>query len=360
LAIWTNWDPLQEIIVGNCYSPGDLDNFLDPAVRNDFNLILKETKEDLDELAACLTRLSVQVHRPDVNRYTQAINLSSFNIDIPTAPIVPRDQYFAYGNTIYQTYTSLTDRYVDSVNYYSIFADLFDRGYNWISQPPPLLKPLKDTDRYWSNGKEVYAGLSDRLLWHTATMFKCGDALITNTLGPGTSRGLDWMKRNLPNTTIYPNPRTNMSNWGHIDHGFFMTDDDTVFCKDINWVPLVLRTKNCIEIGDMPGDKLVTEFQADYAQSPGKYTTEWLDRYFKEWKGYDQPVNFDTNVLVVDSKNVIFMDIIPGLFEIMYKMGITCHVCTQRHGAFWDGGVHCLTLDVARNGERRRIVGQNA
>jgi len=38
------------------------------------------------------------------------------------------------------------------------------------------------------------------------------------------------------------------------------------------------------------------------------------------------------------------------------KRGITCHIAPIRHNHFWDGGIHCLTLDVKRNGNRRKVV----
>ena len=46
--IWTNWDPLKEVIVGNCPTV---------AVRNNLAEILQETKEDLDNLAKTILML---------------------------------------------------------------------------------------------------------------------------------------------------------------------------------------------------------------------------------------------------------------------------------------------------------------
>jgi hypothetical protein len=357
MSIWTNWDPLEEVIVGDCYAPGDLDWLVDQEARHDFNIILKETKEDLDHLSNLLTKLGVTVHRPNVTRYTHGLDLSSFYIQNPTAPIVPRDQYFVYGNTVFQTYTSMPDRYLDSVNYYSIFKKLFDQGHNWLSLPPPILNTLKETDKWWSSGNAIYNRLHNQLLWHTATMFKCGDAIIVNSWGPGTQAGFEWVRRNLPEAQLISNiNNTKMNNWGHIDHGFFMTDDNTVFCQDKSWVPKCLQHKTIYEVGPLPGDTVVDDFLKAYAISNGKYSSDWI----AQWKGYDQPVNFDTNVLVVDSTNVIFSSKVPVLFDIMESKGITCHVAPQRHGAYWEGGVHCLTLDVKRRGIKRKIVNELA
>jgi hypothetical protein len=354
MSIWTNWDPLSKVIVGQAYEPGSLDWCIAPEIRNQFNQILSETKEDLDNLAIFLSNRGIKVLRPEVSVYEQALQFSNFKV-IPTAPIVPRDQYLVYGDTVFQTYTSMPDRYLDSLNYYKIFKSLFDEGLNWISQPPPLLNNLPSNTQWWNSGQKIYNDLSDRILWHTATFLKCGDAVIVNSEGPGTSSGLEWMRRNLPHTRFISNKNTFMNDWGHIDHGWFMIDDETVFCKTIEWVPEVLRNKNCIEIDQYIDIIKFEEYCADLKQTPGKLSPEWIEKWLTQWKGYMQETHFDTNVLVLDSKNIVFANTQPRLFDFLQARGINCHVCEQRHGMFWDAGIHCLTLDVERIGHKRKI-----
>jgi len=356
MSIYTNWDPLQEVIVGDCYAPETLDKVLPKGAELQFNKILEETKEDLQNLADYLTRLKVKVHRPKVPEYKPYVDLGYFKIINPTAPVVPRDQYLAYGKTIYQTYTSMPDRYLDSVNYNHIFKEKFDAGYNWISQPPPVLKALQQ-DKWWANGQDIYHHTaSNRILWHTATMFKCGDKLVTNTEGPGTEAGLEWMSRNLPAGTIVSAGRNYQKSWGHIDHGWFMTNDNLVFCANKSWVPEPLRNKEIVEFENLV-DKFDDEkFIASYTKTGGKFTKEWIDTWLTEWKGYAQDVFFDSNVLVVDSQNVIFSNTQPKLFKMLEGHGITPHVVKQRHGLFWESGIHCMTLDLVREGESRSII----
>jgi glycine amidinotransferase len=346
MTIWTNWDPLKEVIVGNCY---------DSHSNNRLSTIFQETKEDLDNLANYLTGLSVRVHRPIVTDYDSEIKLGNFNIHNATAPIVPRDQYLVYGKTIYQTYTSMPDRYLDSVNYYHIFKEFFDRGYNWISQPPPMLQTL--VDNWWANGEDVYhRQLKDRILWHTATMFKCGDKIVTNAYGPGNRAGLDWMIRNLPADTVIGVGETHQAGFGHIDHGWFMVRDDLIFCVNTSWVPDKLRNREIVELQDLfePFDdvKFITDFQT----TDGKFSDAWLDKWLSEWKGYAQEVFFDSNVLVIDSTNVLFSNTQPRIFKKLEQYGINCHIVPQRHGLFWEAGIHCLTLDLVRDGKCRSII----
>jgi N-dimethylarginine dimethylaminohydrolase len=240
----------------------------------------------------------------------------------------------------------MTDRYFDSLSYYDIFQQLFDQGHNWISQPPPNLRNLP-RDKNWGNqGSLIYNHLyHSQLLWHTATMFKCGDRLIANTTGPGTQAGLEWMRRNLPAQTVVENHNSAMKNWGHIDHGFFMIDDDTVICVDREFVPECLRDKHIHEI---------------YQYLP-KETAEPvtpLDCLLDPSKGYSQVVAFNSNVLVVDSNNIVFDKHMPELFEFLATLNVKCHMSPMRHRIFWAAGPHCVTLDIRRRGTKRRIINE--
>jgi N-dimethylarginine dimethylaminohydrolase len=176
-------------------------------------------------------------------------------------------------------------------------------------------------------------------------MFKCGDRLITNTAGPGSSTGLEWMRRNLPLDTVVENTNTTMCNWGHIDHGFFMIDDDTVICVDREFVPECLRNKTLHEIHQYLPKEII---------DPATPLSCLLDPS----KGYEQVVAFDTNVLVVDSHNVIFDSNMPELFEFLATLNVKCHVAPLRHRKFWAAGIHCVTLDIKRHGNKRKIVNE--
>lgn len=356
MSIWTNWDPLEEIIVGNCLEELPWHWALDLGNRTAFNTILKETKEDLDNLANMLESLGVKVHRPTPVDFKQDISIGAFNVVAATSPIVPRDQYLVYGDTIYQTYTSMPDRYLDSLNYYDIFRELYKEGYNWISQPPPELKNFEKNTKWYVQGPEIYGNYyKDKILWHTATMFKCGDALITNDAGPGTQLGLEWMKRNT-GARIINNDNTVVDNWGHIDHGFYLINDNTVICINKNWVPEALRNKSIVEMEGLYSPFNYKDYIAKTHHKSDKLSMEWINEWLTEWKGYAQEVAFEFNVLVVDPNNVIFSTEQPYVFKALEKLGVKSHVCKMRHGMFWEAGIHCLTLDVKRHGEKRSVV----
>lgn len=354
--IYTEYDPLQEVIVGDSYNPGDLDKFLPNKSLTSFNKILEETKEDLNCLSEFLKQNNIIVHRPEVYVYEEQFKFPDFNIELPISPVVPRDQYKVQGTTILQTYTSYTDRYFDNLSFYNIFKQMFDQGYNWISQPSPMIKDLNKTDLWYMNKNLYNEKLSNKLLWHTATMFSAGDSIIVNSKGPGSSLGYDWIKRNLPDFKFIENHNTKTKNYGHIDHGFILIDDETVIHAGKEWIPECLLDKKLIDVSPYLPKLILSNFANDFANTEGKYDIQWLDKYLENWRGYNQEVCFDLNVLIIDSYNIVFGREIPEMFRFLEKQGINCHCVPQRHMLYWEGGIHCSTLDLKRKGDNRSII----
>jgi N-dimethylarginine dimethylaminohydrolase len=354
--IYTEYDPLEEVIVADCCLPGDLDHFMPEKSLRLFNRILEETKEDFDKMAEFLKSGNIKVHRPDVLKFDSKISLPNFQVNLPMPPVVPRDQYKVQGKTILQTYTSLTDRYYDGLSYYRIFKELFDQGYNWISQPSPVLKDLDISNMWYINDKVYKENFDDKILWHTATMFPAGDTIILNSKGPGSDSGYEWIKRNLPEFKFIENENTCFENYGHIDHGFLLIDDETIIHAGIEWIPECLRKKRLIDVSSFLPQTNLESYKQDIIDTGGKYQFDWLEKYLKNWRGYNQKVCFDLNVLILDRNNILFAREVPELFRYLKKFGIDCHVSKQRHVLYWEGGIHCSTLDIKRKGEIRKII----
>jgi hypothetical protein len=88
----------------------------------------------------------------------------------------------------------------------------------------------------------------------------------------------------------------------------------------------------------VPGQELNDDFTS--------FVEEWLGH----WVGYVEETVFDVNMLVIDRKNVICNNYNEAVFEAFNRHGITPHIVNFRHRYFWDGGLHCITSDVHREG----------
>jgi len=108
--IYTEYDPLESVIVGDTYTPEQISHLLTNHNASQFNKILEETKQDLDQLADFLKQGNIEVMRPNVYKHHDHTQMPEFNVQFPIAPVVPRDALLVMGNTVIQTYTSYTDR----------------------------------------------------------------------------------------------------------------------------------------------------------------------------------------------------------------------------------------------------------
>jgi glycine amidinotransferase len=72
-----------------------------------------------------------------------------------------------------------------------------------------------------------------------------------------------------------------------------------------------------------------------------------------KWVGYVEETVFDVNMLVINEKNVVVNNYNKAVFDALERYGVTPHICNFRHRYFWDGGLHCITSDLDREGEMK-------
>ena len=92
---------------------------------------------------------------------------------------------------------------------------------------------------------------------------------------------------------------------------------------------------------------------ADAGDSFYDYVNEWMD----DWVTYVEETVFDINMLVINESNVIVNGFNKIAFDAFERHGVTPHIVNFRHRYFWDGGLHCITSDVDREGEQEVVFG---
>ena len=109
---WTHWQPLKQIVLGNCFEPEFFEDVKDTKLRDSLQRIIHETKEDLNGIKKTLEDLDVEVIQVDskwtdscqINPYKsfgECIELSkqnSFRNYILKPLIAPRDMYITLGD----------------------------------------------------------------------------------------------------------------------------------------------------------------------------------------------------------------------------------------------------------------------
>jgi hypothetical protein len=87
--------------------------------------------------------------------------------------------------------------------------------------------------------------------------------------------------------------------------------------------------------------------QWNVENSPLQFNS-YLEEHCADWIGDYTETYFEVNTVMIDEKNMLCMGSHDDLFRDLERHGITCHVVPFRTRTFWDGGLHCITLDIKR------------
>ena len=89
---------------------------------------------------------------------------------------------------------------------------------------------------------------------------------------------------------------------------------------------------------------------------PGEENNEdlydFIENWLNHWVTFVEETVFDVNMFVIDQKNVIVNGYNEKVYDAFERHGITPHPLPLRHRFFWDGGLHCITTDISREGEQ--------
>ena len=84
---------------------------------------------------------------------------------------------------------------------------------------------------------------------------------------------------------------------------------------------------------------------------------EFVNKWLKDWVGYVEETVFDVNMLSIDQNTIICNNYNKEVFEHFKKHKVEPIVFNFRHRYFWDGGVHCITQDLYREGTMEDYFG---
>ena len=349
--VWSEFQPLQKVILGAPFPPETFDWHKDEETRSVMRQIFEETEEDINELEYLMQAMGIEVVRPE-NIFTitggEQIQLPWMHCGFPNHPLMPRDTLMPYGNTIFECYTGSDNRYFENLAYYKHTSQWFADGADWVSMPGALVESGKKYDYFVNEG---------RVLYHAANMIKCGNTVLfsqpyegDNKRGKGTARGRDWIQREIE--LRYPGTRMlEIPIGGHIDGKIALLAPGVLMTWNKNWVPEEMRNWTIIEVDDdhdMPEDFLNTRKRRFYKD----YVEKWLTH----WVGYADESVFDVNCLSLDENHVIMTGKNSIVERQIDKLGINVIHWRFRHQYFWDGGIHCLTSDVVRKGDKEDYI----
>ena len=392
------WDPLQVCVVGRSYPPEFYSFITNPRLRSLFERIATETEEDFQNLVTLLEKFNVKVVRPNVPT-VQLDRLLTQNRRIP-GPIsmIPRDQMIMIGSNFFvfpydnisikssgraimppSNWTKKNYNNLKGPDWPQEFTP-FEQLPDWIRQECRTL--LQFEFRSGDDPAEIISKSSEFNWWSPVTDLvksvgnhvienQCHDILnqipangvtrIGKDLFFGVSESADVDNIKKLTEHFFPDYRSHIvTTGGHIDGCFTPVKPGLIV--SIQDMPTYADTFPGWEVVYLSGESWhkVQPFLDLKQKNQGKWwikgseydseLIEYVETWLQDWVGYVEESVFDVNILVIDQQNVIVNGYNKQAFDAFERHGVTPHICPLRHRYFWDGGIHCVTLDLDRDG----------
>ena len=382
---WTHWQPLKQVVLGNCFEPEFFEDVKDTKLRDSLQRIIHETKEDLNGIKKTLEDLGVEVIQVDskwtdscqINPYKsfgEFIELSkqnSFRNYILKPLIAPRDMYITLGDELFLLggqYNSQIPK--DGKHPLDVFETNLELVKDMWENMDTKLGPASPTDvknGMWEDQNSFDLNLeydpvnfkryvTETYSFGAPAITRIGDTLLVDE--KEVNGFWDWYCKIKPN---HKHKKVRVAIGGHNDGSICLPKPGLVIAA--NWVDKSLFNET------LPGwDNLVNEHPNNFVEQypqfrelknkswfvdgemGNKTFTNFVDTYLKDWCGNMEESIFEVNMLSVDEKTILSLNYQKDVHNKLKSVNIEPIYTRFRHRNFWDGGLHCLTVDTYREG----------
>ena len=339
--VWCKWDPLKKVIIGSCVHPEYFDHVANIEIKEKLQKITIETQQDLDHIASVCQQLGAEVIR--VNPYNEYFE-KYLDPGIKTksiAPLLnPRDRMVVIGNDLISCdrWTMLNNPYLITNN------ELLKKNTPWHD-----LNIKHKVENFFPNnwtlvGKDLFIDQRDTL--------NAEDGLDEHLRADTIEK---WAAKWFPHIDLHW-----CSIGGHNDGCFHTLKPGAIMSlEDImkyektfpGWEVLYLPDQNW---GAIP------EFYKMKKKTLGKYwlpgeeendeLINFINTWLNDWLGYVEETVFDVNCLVVNESTVLVNNYNKTVFDFLKKHNMEPIICPLRHKFLFDAGIHCVSLDLYREG----------
>lgn len=381
---WDEFQPLEAVVVGSTYDSSFFDGVKNKKIGDVFKKIVDETTEDIEYFKTQMKAHNIEVfqatptelgYKKSILDYADVNGKLGYKTEnptyvrdtlIPIHPLQVRDDSVVMGNKIF-----ITDRTFEVAGYVEKFKE-------WFGE--------ENVDSTLYNGEINFRRTEDNLKEHIVTMGLDIDydkltadekekLLIENTMlgfcSPNITRigkkclvdlhqtveALDYLKKTYPSFNYQ-----SLVLGGHNDGIFSVLKPGLVIAGP--WFKGSEHNFKDWEVIYFDDNRWndVREWHKIKEQNKGKWWvpgeeknqdfTKFVETVLPNWTGFVEETIFDLNCLVLDDRHVVVNSNSKKLYSVLKKYNITPIYCPLRHRFFWDGGWHCLTLDVRRKGNQ--------
>ena len=325
---YATFDPLKHCWIGSGFKAewfADLPIYKNNKIMDPLKKIAEETEEDYQTLEKILKDAGVQTHRSHLNMDKVK---SLKNIYRP--PINPRDHFAVVGEKIYAV-SGGSEGYADVLK-------RIDRKNLELCNTPGAISTAVicrvGKDLWWDVHYEVPKQIVDKYAqkWrdegfrvHISDRGYHSDGVFC-VVKPGCIVSLKEIQKY----------EENFPGW------------DVLYLPDQSWDKL----SSFWDMKEKVGGKWWLKGEEHNNELIGFINT-WLH----DWVGYVEETVFDVNMLSIDQDTIICNNYNKDVFAHFKKHKVEPIVFNFRHRYFWDGGIHCITQDLYREGTMEDYFG---
>ena len=332
MSVWTEFQPLKSVILGNLFSTVELLTQLKLRGKwaDVFKHINEQSLQELDDIANLLMSKGIDVIRP--NRYPLRNSIG------PAGPALsPRDWFMVYGDKLIQGNDA--------------FANHNLRTTSTLGLLDMETKIMPTHDIWFAGGFDELEGFDlPRPYYHTANFLRCGYDIFhsSHPCRTGNSRGLEWIKARI--IEINPKARFHVVDAEeHLDgYIMFIRPGLLLSTRSKDRLPDYFSRWEVITVEESDKDKA---YKKTLAYRWKKLNPIVADEYSWFMQANPEETWFSINGLSIDENTVIFPGTHPSLFKKLEKLGIECISVSMKALSFWDSGLHCCTSEISRYGE---------
>ena len=363
-SVHQHWDPLKVCIVGRSYPPEFYSWITIPHVRSLFEKIAIETEEDYKNIIKKLQEFGVEVLRPDLPSETLV------NGQYVPPPMTPRDYTIMTGNKFYEEYSS---NFVPT-SYNNIKDPEWPECNNWndFNQLPEHIIHECKTVFDFGNA-QMFRSEYNKIFDHIRAQGNTIDSVSRVTNGAMCARigkdlyfgtksyDQDITAYKTKIDTEFTSTRNHVVNTGGHSDGTYcpVCPGLIISLRDVSTYADTFPGWEVVYLPGQSWDK-VKPFLDLKAKNKGKWwipgfeqdqsVIDTVESWLGHWTGYVEETVFDVNMLIIDPTNVMVFSYNKQVFDALDRFGITPHIVPFRHRYFWDGGIHCVTSDLHREG----------
>jgi len=325
---YANFDPLKHCWIGSGFKVEwfrDLDIYNNKKIMDPLKRIADETEEDYQALEKILKDAGVKTYRSFLDM--DAVG-SLKNVFRP--PVCPRDHFAVIGETLYAV-GGRSEGYANILKQISKDNLKIDRVDGTIS-----------TAFICRVGKDIWWDLHPELQPHVVNKYR------TLWKDQGFRVHVSDRGYHADGAFCVVKPGCIVSLHGIQNYNEEFPGWDVLYLPDQSWSKMspFLKVKDKVGgqwwlHGEEHNDQLI------------QFVNTWLN----DWVGYVEETVFDVNMLSLDQNTIICNNYNKEVFDHFKKHKVEPIIFNFRHRYFWDGGVHCITQDLYREGTQEDYFG---